>query len=242
MNRYKGRIGKQFKTFDIESKGMNIDSERRIISGYAAVFNNIDKAGDLLVKGCFSKSIQERGPESQANDKIIMLWMHDMREPIGRIIKLYEDERGLYFEAEIDDVPKGNQAIQQLESGTLNQFSIGFKYVWENCEWDAEKDCLVVKELVLYELSVVSIGVNGETEYLGLKSIEDYDVAYQSLQKEIDQICKGLPILKQQAIQSLISKSMSLASYKPEETPLSRKEADYNKKDFLQTIKLKQDE
>ena len=144
MNKYKGRIGKQFKSFTIDTKELNINSESRTISGYAAVFNNIDKAGDLLIKGCFSKSIQERGPESQANDKIIMLWMNDMKEPIGKITKLYEDEKGLYFEAKIDDVPKGNQAIQQLESGTLNQFSIGYKYVWEKCEWVDERECFIV--------------------------------------------------------------------------------------------------
>ena len=244
MNKYKGRIGKQFKSFTIETKELNINSESRIISGYAAVFNNIDKAGDLLIKGCFSKSIQERGPESQANDKIIMLWMHDMKEPIGKITKLYEDEKGLYFEAEIDDVPKGNQAIQQLKSGTLNQFSIGYKYVCEKCEWDDERDCLVVKEVVLYELSVVSIGCNGETQYLGLKSIDDYDNAYADLQKQIDAVCKGLPLLTQQCIQELISKSISLAVCKPEEKPLAKKEADNkeSEKDFFKTIKLRQDE
>lgn len=87
----------------------------------------------------FLKEYQDRGPESSANDKIIMLWMHNMNEPIGRITVLNEDEKGLYFEAIIDEVPRGEQAIKQLESGTLNQFSIGYQYVWENCEYDAEK-------------------------------------------------------------------------------------------------------
>ena len=179
-NKYSGRMGMQFKTFSIYAKEVNYDNESRTISGYAAVFGNKDKAGDILVKGCFSKSIQDRGPESSANDKIIMLWMHNMNEPIGRITVLNEDEKGLYFEAIIDEVPRGEQAIKQLESGTLNQFSIGYQYVWENCEYDAEKDAFIVKEVKLYEISVVSIGCNGETEYLGLKSIEDTEKAYKN--------------------------------------------------------------
>lgn len=244
-NKYKGRLGMQYKTFSINSKDVNYDSESRTISGYAAVFGNKDKAGDILIKGCFSKSIQDRGPESSANDKIIVLWMHDMNEPIGRLTVLYEDDKGLYFEAPIDDVPRGNQAIKQLESGTLNQFSIGYQYVWENCEYDAEKDAFMVKEVKLYEISVVSIGCNGETEYLGLKSIEDAEKAYEELNAEISEVCSGMSAPKQQKIQRIISKVISLSSFKPEnrkESSLEGQKADMhgNKvKSMFKNLKLK---
>lgn len=210
--KYEGRIGKQFKPFEV--KELSFNGESRTISGYAAIFNNRDKAGDILLKGCFAKSIQDRGPESQANDKIIMLWQHDQHEPIGKISVLIEDEKGLYFEAVIDDVERGNQAIKQLESGTLNQFSIGYSYVWEKCEYDQERDAFIVKEVVLYEISVVSIGCNGETEYLGLKS-ESTD-PYEELKNEIESAIKGLPIRKKEEIQTLVRKALSLGQFKPE--------------------------
>jgi HK97 family phage prohead protease len=210
--KYEGRIGKQFKEFAV--KELSYNGESRTISGYAAIFNNRDKAGDILLKGCFAKSIQDRGPESQANDKIIMLWQHDQHEPIGKISVLIEDEKGLYFEAVIDDVERGNQAIKQLESGTLNQFSIGYSYVWEKCEYDQERDAFIVKEVVLYEISVVSIGCNGETEYLGLKS-ESTD-PYEELKNEIESAIKGLPIRKKEEIQTLVRKALSLGQFKPE--------------------------
>lgn len=210
--KYEGRIGKQFK--ELAVKELSYNGESRTISGYAAIFNNRDKAGDILLKGCFAKSIQDRGPESQANDKIIMLWQHDQHEPIGKISVLIEDEKGLYFEAVIDDVERGNQAIKQLESGTLNQFSIGYSYVWEKCEYDQERDAFIVKEVVLYEISVVSIGCNGETEYLGLKS-ESTD-PYEELKNEIESAIKGLPIRKKEEIQTLVRKALSLGQFKPE--------------------------
>ena len=210
--KYEGRIGKQFKEFAV--KELSYNGESRTISGYAAIFNNRDKAGDILLKGCFAKSIQDRGPESQANDKIIMLWQHDQHEPIGKISVLIEDEKGLYFEAVIDDVERGNQAIKQLESGTLNQFSIGYSYVWEKCEYDQERDAFIVKEVMLYEISVVSIGCNGETEYLGLKS-ESTD-PYEELKNEIESAIKGLPIRKKEEIQTLVRKALSLGQFKPE--------------------------
>ena len=244
-NKYKGRLGMQYKTFSINSKDVNYDGESRTISGYASVFGNKDKAGDILIKGCFSKSIQDRGPESAANDKIIMLWMHDMEEPIGRFTVLNEDDKGLYFEAVIDDVPRGNQTIKQLESGTLNQFSIGYQYVYEKCMYDAEKDAYIVKEVYLYEISVVSIGCNGETEYLGLKSIEDAEKAYEKLNAEISEVCSGLSAPKQQKIQRIISKVISLSSFKPEnrkESSLEGQKADMhgNKvKSMFKNLKLK---
>lgn len=213
-NKYKGRIGKQYKTFSFDIKELNVNSESRTISGYAAIWGNIDKSGDMLIKGCCAKSIQDRGPESSANDKIIFLWMHNMNEPIGRLTVLREDDRGLYFEAIIDDVERGNQALTQLESRTLNQFSIGYSYVWEKCEWDNEKDCFIVKEIILYEISVVSIGCNGETEYLGLKTIEDRDDRYDDLTNDIRHFCKGMPMNRQQELQRIIAEAMTLASFK----------------------------
>lgn len=237
-NKYTGRIGKQYKTFDC--KEVSFDSEKRVISGYAAIFGNIDKAKDVLIKGCFSQSIKDRGPESAANDKIIMLWMHDMNEPIARITMLKEDDKGLYFEAAIDDVDRGNQALKQLESGTLNQFSIGYRYVWENCEWDDDKGCLIVKEVVLFEISVVSIGCNPQTEYLGLKSGEDYQEAYNNLVVEIDSFCKGMNTRKQQEIQRIIAKAMSLATEKLENNPPSGDKADEGDKSMFDNLSIKQ--
>ena len=237
--KYEGRIGKQFKPFEV--KELSFNGESRTISGYAAIFNNRDKAGDILLKGCFAKSIQDRGPESQANDKIIMLWQHDQHEPIGKISVLVEDEKGLYFEAVIDDVERGNQAIKQLESGTLNQFSIGYSYVWEKCEYDQERDAFIVKEVVLYEISVVSIGCNGETEYLGLKS-ESTD-PYEEMKNEIESAIKGLPIRKKEEIQTLVRKALSLGQFKPEvprkaDEPLEEPKADTKIKLFS-NIKFK---
>lgn len=245
INKYKGRMGMQHKLFSINSKDVQYNSESRTISGYAAIFGNKDKSGDILLKGCFAKSIRDRGPESSANDKIIFLWMHDMSEPLGLPTILREDEKGLYFEARIDEIELGDRAIKQLESGTLNQFSIGYEYVWENCEWDYEKDALVVREVKLYEISVVSIGCNGETEYLGLKSAEDCEKAYKELSEEVSSLSKNLSLSKQHRLQKIIAKAMSLASFRPENvnTPPAGMEADNagggEEKELYKLLKLK---
>lgn len=247
MGTIKNKIGKQFKTLQFDTKELSYNGDSRKISGYAAVFNNVDKAEDMLLKGCFAKSIADRGPMSSAKDKIIFLWQHDMHEPIGRITELKEDEHGLYFEAEVDDVERGNQALKQLQSGTLNQFSIGYNYVWEKCEWGTTADgqqAFMVGEVVLHEISVVSIGCNGETEFLGMKSTEDEEQQYRQLAEEIESVCKGLPAVQKESVQNIIRKAMSLAAIKPKhEVSLEEKQADTHieneKYSLFKSIKLK---
>ena len=239
-SKYEGRIGMRHRTSAVYMKEVELDSGSRTISGYAAVFNNVDRAKDMLIKGCFAKSIRERGPESAANDKILLLWQHDTREPIGRITKLEEHDRGLYFEAEIDDVETGDRALKQLESGTVNQFSIGFTYVWDQCEWDESGEVFIVKEVKLYEISVVTFGCNPETEYLGLKSDGDYDREYGTLMQEIADFSQRMPVRKQQQLQEIITKAVSLAGWRPDSAkagPLSSMQAD--KPGMFNQIKIK---
>ncbi len=91
----------------------------------------------------------------------------------------------------------------------------------------------VVNEVILYEISVVSIGCNGETEYTGLKSTDQIDDAYQQLQEQITSELKDLTINKRSAIQGgLLSKTWALANVKPVDgqkghprSPLNRKQA-----------------
>ena len=212
-SKYKGRIGFQTKQFEV--KEFSYNEESRVISGYAAVFGNIDKAGDVLVKGCFAKSIAEKGPESQAKDKIIFLWMHNMSEPLGKVLVLREDDHGLYFEAVVDEIELGDRAIAQLKSGTLNQFSIGYRYVMDKCEWkeDNGTQYFECKELILHEISVVSIGCNGETEFLGFKSDND---PYEQFQKEINSTLKGVE--NRIEIEKLITKAISLGKSEPSQS------------------------
>lgn len=212
------KIGIKFKSADIE----RYDSESRTISGYAAVFNNIDRDGDKLLRGCFAKSIADRGPQSNAKGKILLLWQHEASNPIGQITELREDEKGLYFEAKIDEIAEGDRAILQLESGTLNQFSIGFSYVWEKCYWDDQDgvEFLAVGEVKLYEISVVSIAANPETEFLGMKSCDT-----ETLEMSIKDFLKGFDLQKQFEFEKILSGVKALSEAVPTKQPHETQEA-----------------
>lgn len=204
-----------YKSFDC--KEVKVDSASRKVSMYLACYGNIDSDQDMLVKGCAAKSITERGPQSNTARKIAFLWQHDMSEPIGKFTKLSEDEYGLYAEAEIDKIPQGDRALEQLKSGTLNQFSIGFQYVWDKIEYDEENECFIVKEINLFEGSVVTLGANENTYFVGMKS-DQIESESNKLKRDTEKVLKGLPYETQIQIRQLISKHISLAENEPSET------------------------
>lgn len=202
----------QYKSLYLKEATLSEDGRK--VSGYLAVFGVKDSDDDVLIKGCFAKSLTDRGPASTTNRKIAFLWQHDMKQPIGRFTELKEDGYGLYFEAEIDDFELGNRVITQLKSGTLNQFSIGYNYVWDKMEYDENLGAFIVKEVMLFEGSVVTMGANEWTYFGGMKAelLEDHR---KNLFTETEAFIKSLPVDDQYQTRQLIAKHIALATAQP---------------------------
>jgi len=184
INELKTRTGFiEYRRINISAVGYKQDKksdfDKRIIRGYLCKWGNRNDYGEKFVKGAFAKSINERGPNSNAKYKITFLWQHDLCDPLALFNILEEDEYGLYFEtAPLDDVPNADRAIEQIRSGTLNQFSVGFHYVWDKIEYDDKDDSLVIAECDFVEGSVVTAGSDRETYAMrstGNTEVELYD-------------------------------------------------------------------
>jgi len=63
-------------------------------AGYAAVFDRVDRGGDVIRRGAFAGSLGRAVP---------LLWQHDRRRLAGRIELLAEDAKGLRVVARLDD-------------------------------------------------------------------------------------------------------------------------------------------
>lgn len=203
----------------VNAKGELMDDNT--IKGYLVAWNVVDSYGTIFLKGCCAKSIQERGPESNSKYKITMLWQHDQRDPIGQFTVLKEDDYGLYFEARVDDVPNGLRAVKQIRSGTINQFSIGFDFLWDKMEYNEELDAIVLKEIDLFEGSAVTIGANSQT--YAIRSVENLEAEKELLQDETEDFIRSIPRKQQLELRQLITRHISLAKFKPDElrqTPL----------------------
>lgn len=114
--------------------------------------------------------------------------MHDQTDPLSLFAELEEDDYGLYFKTvPLDDVPNGDRCLKQIKSGTINQFSVGFDYVWDKIEYDDVNDCLVLLQIELYEISAVTIGSDSET--YANRSVE----AMETLHDETEDFINTLP-------------------------------------------------
>jgi HK97 family phage prohead protease len=185
----------------------DVDTEKRSVAGYFAVFGNLDLDGDVIERGAFTKTIQERGPEGKQLIKYLL--DHDKTKAIGKITKLTEDDRGLYFEAKIGTHSLGNDFVEMLKSDLINQASIGFRTIKE--QFDQVTKSNRIKEVMLYEgSSVTFLGANPEAgntwfksmddalEYLGSmeKFIRNSNATDETLEKLENQLKSLLAILK----------------------------------------------
>jgi HK97 family phage prohead protease len=202
----------------VDNKGQLVEGDDNVIKGYLCVWGVRDTYGTAFVKGCFAKSIKERGPKSDSKYKIVGLWQHRMDDPIGRFKVLKEDDYGLYFELVLDDfdaVPSAKRAASQVKSGTINQFSIGFGYIWDKVEYDEPNDTVLILECELWEGSVVTRGSNHET--YAFRSPDEYENAKMMLDAETEDFIKTIPRNKQLELRQLLTRHTSLVKAEPQE-------------------------
>ena len=101
----------------------DVDVSNRKVTGYLSAFDNVDYDNDIIVKGAFQKSIKERF------NNIFFLYQHNWEKPLGKFTSLVEDEKGLYFEAEIVQTSYGIDQLKLYESGLVKEHSIGFQTI-----------------------------------------------------------------------------------------------------------------
>ena len=168
---------------DIKSFERKADGEykgRLLIKGYAAVFGNEDSYGDIIEKGAFENTINGDNFED-----IAFCYQHDMRRPIGNILKLEEDNYGLKFEAVISASEEG--VAIKLEEGILKKFSIGYwtikKEIIENEDGSYKR---YLKELGLAEFSTVTRAANKLAKITDQeRKSEDFELKYMDV-KELE--------------------------------------------------------
>jgi uncharacterized protein len=186
---------------------------QRIVQGYLFRWGKKNMHGEKFLKGCCSKSINERGPGSNANYKITFLNQHRQGEPLSIFADLVEDDYGLRFKSNpLDAVPWADHVITQIRSGTLNQFSGGFDYVWDKMEWDDSDESIVCKEIDLFEGSVVTIG--SEVGTYVIRSKEDLEY----LQEETETFINSIPKKFQYELRQIIARHKTLINVEPDST------------------------
>lgn len=135
--------------------------------GYGSVFGVKDSYGDIVVPGAFAKSLNNWKAKGMLP---AMLWQHRMDEPIGIFTEMYEDEVGLYVKGRllIEDDPMAKRAHAHMQAGSISGMSIG--YILKEWEWDKPKEAYILKEIELWEVSLVTFPANDEARVAEVKS------------------------------------------------------------------------
>jgi uncharacterized protein len=146
--------------------------------GVASVYGLEDSYGDVIEKGAFTKTIQER-PD------VPILWQHDQSEVIG---KGRVEERGgkIVISGKLDlEDAMGQKAYRKLKNRLINGLSIGFQTVksfYENVE---ERTIRHISELKLWEVSVVTFPALTAAQVTSVKESNEIAERVQALENEL---------------------------------------------------------
>lgn len=221
-------MGYQIKNINAATSVKDIDDKKGIITGYFSVFNNEDSDGDTIIPGAFTKTINERGPAS-AQPRIKYLLNHSTYQPIGVLLELREDSKGLYYEAQPGVHSLGQDVVKMIESGLITEHSIGFETVRKtvvdpNADYRDRKQ--ILQELKLWEGSALTTwGANELTGGATLKSLDKIE-SLKERQAALEKFCHNATATDE-TIQLLLLESKQLTqiildiskSTAPENTP-----------------------
>lgn len=140
-------------------------SEQGIVSGVLNAFGNKDYAGDITMKGAFTRSLLEI---TKSGRDLVVLWQHKHDAPIGVWKNLRETERGLEGDAHLNlDVAQAKEALALAKQGALSGFSIGYYVIDES--YDASAKANRLHEVSLLETSLVTFPCNDLSRTEGIK-------------------------------------------------------------------------
>lgn len=162
----------KIKNADVRLKAGPVDGlEDGQFEAYASVFGNIDSYGDVVMPGAFAGSLEEW---AGSGNFLPVLFGHNMSDPdynIGHVIEAVEDEKGLRVRAQLDlESPKGAATYRLLKGRRISQMSFAYDVIDGRPAEKDGHDVWELHKLKLYEVSVVPIGANQETEVLGVKA------------------------------------------------------------------------
>lgn len=154
----------QIKFKAISDVSIKAEGSDFIIEGYGSIFGNVDSYNDIVEPGAFTKTLNEM------RDRIALCYMHDLGRPIGKMIELKEDNKGLWFQARVSDAEP--EVKQKIREKILKEFSIGYstiRYEMEERPNEMRPICHL-KEVKLWEISLVTIAANPLAQLEGIKA------------------------------------------------------------------------
>ena len=143
------------RTYSVRDVEARADGDGMRLAGYAAVFNDASVPlpfKESIAPGAFRKTLSE-------TPDVRMLINHEGL-PVARTkndtLKLYEDDRGLRFEAELADTQEGRDIYELVKRGDVDQMSFAFRVIRQKWNDDRSRRVLTEVSLADGDISVVT--------------------------------------------------------------------------------------
>jgi len=135
---------------------LRANSDGRTIFGIAVPYNKEQRITSTMIevfrKGVFSEVIK-------APHRVKLLRGHGENNVLGRATLLRETDEGLYAEFKISKTREGDEALELVKDGALDQLSVGFMPIKNKKRTDGVMERLKAH---LAEVSLVTFGAYGE--------------------------------------------------------------------------------
>lgn len=201
----------------------DVDVKTGTVTGYFAIFGNVDSDGDIIMPGAFTRTLNNN------YKRIKHLNQHNPHEPLSATkndnLKVYVDRKGLKYESTFSKTTWGLNAIKLVEDGVLDENSIGYEVVsyrdhdtLTTMRWGQKVPVKELHELKLWEGSLVTWGANSKASVDGVKSfnkdqcISKMDTVLRAIKNgkyEGDEVFEMLEIYFEQLKQQFIDLSAS---------------------------------
>lgn len=143
----------------IEVRG---EADEGKFEGHIAVWDTVDSYGSTFVRGCFKKTIEERG------DRIKVL--DDHGKIIGKVDEIREDDKGCFVVGSLTmGVERARDVFEFIRSGAIDTLSFGFRAINDKYVGGIRN----ITEVKLYEVSPVIFEANENAKITGFRSEED---------------------------------------------------------------------
>lgn len=175
---------KELRTYPMREIRAAGDGESPVISGHAAVFNQLseDLGGffEQVAPGAFANTIQSADVRA--------LWNHNADFPLGRskagTLRLAEDEEGLAIEIDAPDTQWGRDLLTSMKRGDVDQMSFAFAVVKDAWEQVGGKIVRTLLEVDLYDVSPVTYPAYPQTSAAVRSQLEQFTAGGQAADQQ----------------------------------------------------------
>ena len=151
---------------DFNFKLKALDDATGVFSGIASPYNEIDLGDDLIEPSAYKQAITHQGRGYP------ILFSHDASQPLG-IGRISDSKDALLVDGElVMEDPNVQRVHAHMKKGSLKGLSIGFQPVEGKTAYRND-GVRVLREIRLFEISVVAVPMAPRAQITSVKSLED---------------------------------------------------------------------